>query len=369
MATEPDFINVTQDDILTRFVANYQLLTGKSLQPAQAEQLIINAGAYEVYLQALRVQKAAVQNLVQFATGFVLDSLAKLFNVTRLPAQAASCKATLVLIAGHGDLVIPAGTRIQSQDGLATFTLQEATPVASDTDSVIVDLLCDTTGIAGNNYLAGQVNVILDPQAYLVSAVNNDMTVGGSDIESDDNLRERIYDAPSAYSVAGSKGAYKYFAKSASPLIIDVAVPDTPGEGLVQIYPLVDGGPTPQEILDSVEAACNPDEVRPLTDTVKALSPTFSNYNIDIGLVLYGSADSASTLSTSYNKVYALAMANNKKLGLDAVISQLVAAASIDGSIYKVVVNSPANDIVVDPTHVAYCTGVNVHIVGINNEK
>lgn len=365
----PDFIKVTQDDIKNRFSGNYETLSKKPLQPAHAEQLMINSGSYEVYLQALRVQSAALQNLVQYATYPVLDEKCREFGVIRLPEQSAGCKATAVLIAGHNDLVIPAGTRIQSQDGVATFLLEEAVPVASGVNSVIVDLVCDTPGVVGNGYIPGKISNILDPQAYLVSITNNDETYGGSDIEADDSLRDRLYDSLNAFSTAGSKAAYRYHTKTASQLIIDVEVVGNPDTGVVTVYPLVATGPTPQEILDAVNAKLSPEDMRPINDTVAVVSPSFINYTINLGLTLYSSADPVATLAQAYAKVNSLKTATSRKLGIDAVVSQIRSAALIQDSVYDVNVISPVANVVVNRTQVAFCIGVNISVTGFNSDK
>ena len=107
-------------------------------------------------------------------------------------------------------------------------------------------------------------------------------SAGGSDIESDDNLRERIHEAPEAYSCAGSEGAYQFHTKSVSALISDVAV-DSETPGTVQIYPLLKGGQLPtQEILDAVDAYLSKSTVRPLTDQLTIRVPTIHEYTIDL---------------------------------------------------------------------------------------
>src|SRR5690606_12253651 len=128
-------------------------------------------------------------------------------------------------------------------------------------------------GKQGNGYELGDISIILDPQPYLFSAHNIETTAGGSDDESDDELRERIMLAPQSFSNAGSRGAYEYFARSANPGIVHVSVVSfTPGQG--NIYPLMEGGEIPdQAVLDEVFSACNSEKVRPLTDTVMVGTP------------------------------------------------------------------------------------------------
>lgn len=364
---KPDFIKTSQADILTAYVKNYELVSGKKLQPAQIEQLLINSGSYMLYLNALRIQSAAEQNLPQFATYPALDLLAKGAGVIRIPAKPASCQLLLTLVAGHGNLIIPAGIRVQSQDGLATFVIQSNTIVAPAENSKTVDAVCDTEGVIGNGYVAGKISVMLDPQAYLSTASNVAITAGGSDTETDDQLRERFYLAPNSYSTAGSKNSYLYHAKSASPLILDVAI-NNGGGGVVNIYPLVNGTVTPAEILNAVLAACNSEKVRPLTDTVNVFSPTIVNYAVNVSLIVYASADSIAVQAAAVAALTKLTGDNNKKLGIDVILTQLIAAASVPG-VAKVILNSPVADVVLDNTQVGICTGVTVAVTGTNNDK
>ena len=250
----------------------------------------------------LKLQSAALQNLAQFATYPVLDYICQPFGVTRDPAQYARVKATLTLVSGHGQLTIPAGIRVQSQDGLATFKLLTNVIVAPDVNSVIVDLICDTAGKVGNDYTAGKISVILDPQAYLSAAVNNELTAGGSEVESDDNMRSRLYLASAAFSCAGPDDAYIYWAKTASPLITDVKVSNG-GGGVVNIYPLVPGGATPDVVLDAVAAVCSAKDKRPTSDQVSVISPTVVNYAIDVDYYVYSSYPDRSGWASSACKL------------------------------------------------------------------
>jgi phage-related baseplate assembly protein len=111
------------------------------------------------------------------------------------------------------------------------------------------------------------------------------MSYGGVDVESDENLRERIQIAPESFSVAGSRGAYEFWARTAHQGIVDVAVlgpPDTT-PGHVEIYPLLTGGEMPtQDILDAVYSVCNAEDMRPMTDYVHVLSPVAVNYDVNV---------------------------------------------------------------------------------------
>ena len=84
--------------------------------------------------------------------------------------------------------------------------------------------LCTENGVDGNELLPGQVNVLVDLIPYVESVSNTTKTSGGADLESDESLAERIFLAPSGYSVAGPDDAYKYWTKTYSQTIGDVKV-------------------------------------------------------------------------------------------------------------------------------------------------
>lgn len=330
----PVLLSTDVNAIMNECVAYYESLTGKTLQPAQAERLLINAFAYREKLVREQIQYVGEQNLVDFANAPMLDYLAALVGVSRLAAVAAECEVQFNLTPGHGALTIPMGIRVQTTDGAAVFATAADTVVEIGVDAYLIKCVAQTPGVVGNGYAPGYVSVILDPQVYLVTAFNTTDTSGGADQENDTELRERIKLAPGAFSNAGSRGAYEYFAKSAHPSIIDVAVigPPTIAPGQVNIYPLmVDGEETPTPVLDAVYAACNADNVRPLTDTVTVLTPVRIRYTLAVVLTLYANADATDTQALVQTAVDAFILAKRQQMGQDIVGSQVVAIASVAG--------------------------------------
>lgn len=374
LTNTPDFIKTTQEAVLSLFIQNYEdayfQLTGKTIElhPAQAEQLLVNSGSYMVWLNMLKMQSAALQGLPQFATYPVLDYIAQPFGVTRLAAQPSKCTIQFSLIAGHGDLVIPAGTRVQSQDGLSNFATQSDIPVVAGVNTITAIVVCDTPGVAANGYVAGKVSIILDPQAYLTAAVNVDTTNGGSDIESDASLRSRLFVSNAAFSTCGSDDGYIFYAKSASPLILDV-FPANSGNGQVNLYVLVAGGATPPEILADVEAACSPKNRRPTSDTVNALSPTIAFYDVVYDIVAYSNVpDTAALVAQSQAAVRAVTDRNSQNLGIDIILSEIVAAAKVDG-VADIIIHSPSANSSIDKTQATVCNSIAGTLTGLNNDR
>lgn len=378
----PEFIQRDAPTIIAEMVADYQTRTGRVLEPAQVEMLLINAFAYRELLIRNQIQDAALQNLVAFARFPMLDYLGEIVGVTRLPSQSARVTILLTLTDGHGDVVIPSGTRISSSDGRAIFQLIQDYAVLTADNSVSVTAIAQIAGKLGNDYALGTISVILDPQPYLATAENTTVSEGGSDEESDEQLRDRIKLAPSAFSNAGSYKAYEFWTKSASPVIIDAFVdnkryadgddiPDgyvigDPIPGTVEVFPLVESlVETPSEILEAVLAVLNADKIRPLTDTVFATSPSPVATTIVVGLILYEGAVQSDILPIVQANLEAFRDGRRKLLGQDIVIDQIKALCMIDG-VYKANVTTPSGDLVVAGNEFANITAITVTVTGTN---
>ena len=192
------------------------------------------------------------------------------------------------------------------------------------------------------------------------------MTTGGADAESDDHYRDRIKKAPEAFSVAGSTGAYIYWAKSAHQDIIDVAV-ISPSAGVVNIYPLVSTGNPSPEILDLVEAVLNADKIRPLTDQVDVLEPTQVDFIIMASVTLYSWADADSVISQINSALTSYATGLKNRLGGDIVTSQIIAQINGVYGVYKTVLTQPAEDLIIAANEWANCTDITITIEGYAN--
>lgn len=142
--------------------------------------------------------------------------------------------------------------------------------------------VCTEAGACGNGYEPGSIKVLVDKVPYVADVRNITKTSGGAEVESDGNLAERIYLAPSKYSVAGPDDAYKYWVKTYNPSISDVKV-SSPSPGDVDIRFVVGDGEIPEpEMVRAVEEYLMAGERRPLTDRVAVGVPEAAGYNVDI---------------------------------------------------------------------------------------
>lgn len=269
--------------ITSEVISLYETLSGRTLATGDPVRVFLDSIILIIIQQRNFIDRAAKQNLLAYATGAYLEHLAALVGVRRLPASSASTTLRFELSAAlPTNLIIPAGTRA-TPGGNVYFEIQSNSEIPAGDLFIDVEATCTDSGEIGNNYVAGQINKIVDVFPYEMSVSNLTTSTGGADAENDENLRERVMLAPESFSVAGPKGAYKYFAKSAHPDILDTAVitpPDT-DPGHVMIVPLLINGEIPSdEILNAVLEKCSLDDVAPDTDYLTVERPEEIFYDI-----------------------------------------------------------------------------------------
>ena len=338
--------------ILADMISTFEASAGRTLQPAQVERLLIDLYGYRESLVRNAIQYAAQQNLLAFAAFPMIDYLGGLLGVTRLSAQPAltTLQFTLTEVLTI-EYVVAAGTQVGTGDGLFAFATDAALVIMPGAVSGTVGATATVAGPGGNGYLAGQVNILLNPSALLSGAANTNTTSGASAPETDDHLRVRIQAAPNQFSAAGPVGAYRFFALGVDSSIIDVRV-ITPAPGSVSVYVLtgpmtVQPAASPNTVaiagpalLAEVQAALDAETVRPLTDTVTALAVTEVDYQINGTLTLYSDADPTLTMVAANTAATQFAIELAAEIQRDIVPSQIVAALSVPG-VYEVTLASP----------------------------
>lgn len=282
--TDNDTLKAMQTRIIANYESRYKELTGKeiSLAPADPMRILIYALTLDLYQIEQYVERAGKQDLLKYSYGDYLDNLAAGRGVTRQQAAAATVTIRFTLSEVKTYAVgIPAGTRITNGDGVYFQTLEyDEVPVGSLT--VDIEAECLETGETGNNLTAGQLNVLVDPVAYVASVSNIDTSSGGTDLETDESLAERVFLAPSSYSVAGPDDAYIYWAKTYNNNIGSV-MPTSPNPCEVKIYILMKDGTIPEtSVVNGLESYLQDSNIRPLTDQVTVAVPTTQSFTVDL---------------------------------------------------------------------------------------
>lgn len=178
-------------------------------------------------------------------------------------------------------------------------------------------------------------------------------------LEDDDTFRARIQLAPRGYSVAGPVGAYVYHAKTADGQVLDAAASSpTPGRVVVSVLARAGSGVPTQALLNTVAAAVNAEDVRPLTDEVIVQAAGIVPYQIVGKVYTMPGPDSSSVLTTALLRIedYAEGM---HRIGRRPTLSGIYAALHIEG-VQRVELTSPAADVAVAETQASWCTAITV---------
>lgn len=332
------------DGIITGFEQAYLEQTGtvKKLYPGDPIRIFLHAQALREFQLRQLIDYSAKQNLLKYSQGDYLIQLGANRTVTKLPAQKASVTVRFRLSNAQLSVyTIPAGTRVGPGEDILfeTTSVIEIPPGQQEATAIVV---CTQEGIIGNGFAPGQINIITDPLPYLESVENITTSSGGSDIESDENFRERIYLAPEGYSVAGPEAAYIYQAKSYSPLVLDVKA-SSPSDGVVEVKVLLEDGEIPSaEFITGVSEHLNARDKRPLTDKLEVSAPDTITYNIDLDYYILNSNSSAvAAIQQNVNKAISdYKLWQRSKIGRDIDPTELVARIKGAGA-KRVVVRSP----------------------------
>lgn len=283
--------NLQLEDVELQMIKDYQdrykEITGEDvvLSRVDPEALILYACAIQIFQELLYVDRAGKQDLLKYSYGTYLDNLAAMKGIAREPAKAAKAKIRFTLSGLRTESVsIAAGTRVT--DGEVYFETLNYAEILAGEESVDVLCQCLTEGKTGNNLPVGTIRVLVDPIPYVATVANTEITSGGTDIEDDDSLRERVYIAPSKYSVAGPEGAYEYWVKTYNSSISDVLVySEDVGSApyAVQIEFIMAGGELPNEsMIMGLQDFLYNEQIRPLTDKVIVKAPDTVGYKIDV---------------------------------------------------------------------------------------
>lgn len=279
---EYQFVDTCADELASLLVQGYEQLTGGTAKPGSPERVFIQWVASIVTHERVLMNYTGNQNIPSRAEGENLDALAELFYIRQRPqAKAAGCTQRFHISEPQlSAILVPAGTRVTSPGGLTWETVRDVYINIGETYAD-VQMRCQTLGAVGNGYTPGQLNTMVDVYDYYSETENITQSDGGADAATDEEFYQLMRASMDAYSCAGAKGSYEYFAKQVSTEIADV-IANSPEPGVVKLYVLMDDGTlATDEIKAAVLAACSADDVRPLTDQVFVEDAEPVEYNID----------------------------------------------------------------------------------------
>lgn len=351
-------------------ITQYEEITSKSLYPGDPVRLFLEGVAFLIAQQNSLIDFTGKQNLLHYAWGDYLDHLANYLHTPRLDAQAAHTTLDFTLSEARPEAVyIPLGTRVKTMSGDIQFsTTTELTIAAGDISGRVVGV-CTVLGVVGNDFLPGQVTILVDPIAYVATVQNVDTSVGGVDREDDEGLRRRTSLASEAYGSAGSLEAYRYHVKSVHQGITDEAIwQPTPGE--VYIAPLmVDGELPSDEVVKAVHDHITADKIRPFTDQPTVVKPTVisAEVNLKFYILVSYAAKSATIIMAVEKAIVSYITWQRVVLGRDILPSKLIEYVQGVQGVQRVEVATPTYR-ALNPWQVAHLSVATITYGGLANE-
>ena len=228
----------------------------------------ISPACYELAIWYAKLAELLDNSFIKTAYGEWLDAKVVEGGISRRQATYAIKQGTFLDSLGN-PVDVPIGTRFSTigMDTILNYVIVSAY-VNPETDEVVpgdYNLQCETAGTVGNSYV-GQLQPI-EFVARLANATISTLITPGTDVESDDSLRERFLSQVGKNAFGGNVTQYKQW-------IMEYA-----GVGAVQIYPVWAGGGTVKvSILDVDYNKCSDD----FCDQVKQYLDPENHENPDI---------------------------------------------------------------------------------------
>lgn len=351
------------DQVRQEMVADYESFiseaTGQTvtLERSSVHRMELYAAAAQIYQAMQYIDRQGKQSILKYSYSDFLDNLAIFKGATRNPATPATTTLRFTLSAERDTATgIPQGTRV-STAGAIYFATDVYAEIPAGSTTVDVPATCTVAGTDGNGFAAGELATIVDPIPYVASVTNTTATEGGAEIESDDDLAERVFLAPGAYSTAGPEDGYLYHAKAYSAAIGDVVATSNQAAGTVDIVFIMADGSTPgEEMIEGLEGYLQGKTIRPMTDLVRVAAPQEVTYTINLTYYINRS-DSAKAVTIQAAVAQAVAdyQTWQRAIGRDINPSQLVHMV-MDAGAKRVTVTAPTYT-AVDATKVSALQG------------
>lgn len=336
------------DQVRQEMVADYESFiseaTGQTvtLERSSVHRMELYAAAAQIYQAMQYIDRQGKQSILKYSYSDFLDNLAIFKGVTRNPATPATTTLRFTLSAERDTATgIPQGTRV-STAGAIYFATDVYAEIPAGSTTVDVPATCTVAGTDGNGFAAGELATIVDPIPYVASVTNTTATEGGAEIESDDDLAERVFLAPGAYSTAGPEDGYLYHAKAYSAAIGDVVATSNQAAGTVDIVFIMADGSTPgEEMIEGLEGYLQGKTIRPMTDLVRVAAPQEVTYTINLTYYINRS-DSAKAVTIQAAVAQAVAdyQTWQRAIGRDINPSQLIRMV-MDAGAKRVSVTAP----------------------------
>lgn len=243
---------------------------------------LISPAAIQLARLYIDLDYVLTQGFVDTATdGAYIDYRASEYGIERKEAEKATGSVTFT---GPIGTLIPAGTRV-STGGLSPLLFETTEDVTISSSGTAVANAVAVEGGAAGNVGAGAIRAVVGDLSGVVTVTNDEPFAGGTDRESDDELRNRVLERARNPATSGNAAHYRQWALEV-PGISDARVtPVWDGPGTVRVVLLADDktAPDPSIIAD---ATAHIESQRPVGADVTVVGATEVPINISATLTL-----------------------------------------------------------------------------------
>lgn len=244
----------TLEEIYAGLKADFEEASGVKLNDGGDMALRFRALAAQLVSLLAQTEFVSRQCFPQTATGEYLDYHAELRGLKRGGAEKSHGTIRFMISSLRSeDLVIPAGTVCMSDDG-AEFETTERAYIFAGNRYCDVSAQAMKAGNEGNVPPDSIVHMIAPPYGVEV-CTNNAAFTGGSDGESDDELRGRVTASFKSLQNGGNAAYYRSIAMNVEGVAQANVIPRARGRGTVDVVVASDAGVPSEQLVSEVSQA------------------------------------------------------------------------------------------------------------------
>ena len=286
--TEIHYLAYDPDEMYQDMMAAYVNAGGSVIRAGDEKEMLLR-GVLDILMLAFAgIDNALRMATLRYAVGEYLDLKGEEKGCIRIEAAKATATITITTEAAEA-VTIPAGS-VVTEDGVNLYVTDEDIELDGTAGTVTAGITAEKTGSRGNALAAGAAMQFVASFDGVVSVVCAASASGGQDREDDETYKERIRTYGLSAVTTGTKEQYRNAAMNVSSEIVDAA-PVNAGGGTVNVYLLPASETGTEALIDAVEAALSPNDVRPLTDRVVVLLATKKTYTLNVQYTAEGVAN------------------------------------------------------------------------------
>lgn len=227
----------TYDEIYERMKKKYEQESGAQFDEASDIAIRLKVLAGEIYNANVNMEWIKNQMFVETATGERLDYIARQRGLERKPAQKAQGEITFFISEPiDHTIIIPKGSVAATAEEIPRrFVTTVDEEITQGNTLVSVYAEAEKAGSSGNA-VYGAVTVAVDVPSEIEWVKNREAYVGGTDEESDEELRKRIRDSYLRLPNGTNAAYYEQLALTVGGIAKARAVGKTRGNGTVNVY-------------------------------------------------------------------------------------------------------------------------------------